>query len=62
MPQELGRRILLVMIWVVIAACFVIPFTLLRNVDAWYGSFLFWSFASLVVIAFNWILSSRWED
>lgn len=62
MPQQTGRRILLVAIWLVIISCFIVPFTLLRDVDAWYGSFLFWSLASLVVIAINWFLSSSWKD
>lgn len=62
MQQHLGRRILLAAIWVVIIACFIVPFTLLRSVDAWYGSFLFWCLASLIVIAINWILSASWRD
>lgn len=62
MPNQLGRRVLLGTIWATIIACFIVPFTLLRDVDAWYGSFLFWSLASLVVIAINWILSSDWKE
>lgn len=58
----MSRRILLAAIVVVVLACFIVPFTLLRNVDAWYGSFLFWSLASVVVIAINWVLSADWKE
>jgi len=60
--QKMSRRILLAAIVVVVLACFIVPFTLLRNVDAWYGSFLFWSLASVVVIAINWVLSADWKE
>ena len=62
MRQKMSRRILLAAIVVVVLACFIVPFTLLRNVDAWYGSFLFWSLASVVVIAINWVLSADWKE
>lgn len=58
----MSRRILLAAIVVVVLACFIVPFTLLRNVDAWYGSFLFWSLASVVVIAINWVLGADWKE
>lgn len=41
---------------------FVVPYTLLREVNAWYGSFLFWIVGTLVVIAINVILALQWED
>lgn len=47
---------------VLILAAFVVPFTLLRNVDAWYGSFLFWVVVSALVIAINAIVSRSWRD
>lgn len=62
MRQKMSRRILLAAIVVIVLACFIVPFTLLRNVDAWYGSFLFWSLASVVVIAINWVLSADWKE
>lgn len=62
MRQKMSRRILLAAIVVVVLACFIVPFTLLRDVDAWYGSFLFWSLASVVVIAINWVLSADWKE
>lgn len=62
MRQQRGQRFLLATIVVVVLASFIVPFTLLRDVDAWYGSFLFWAVASVVVIAINWVLSAKWEE
>ena len=52
----------LIPVAVVIASCYLIPYTVLRDVDAWYGSFLFWSLATAVVIAINAIVSMKWKD
>lgn len=43
-----------------ILAAYVVPFTLLRNVHAWYGSFLFWSLFALAVIAIIVHLTRDW--
>ena len=47
---------------VLVVSCFVIPFTLLRGVDAWSGSFLYWSAAAAIVIAISAYISFRWQD
>lgn len=57
-----GRAALLISIPVIMLAMFVVPYTLLREVDAWYGSALFWTLATGAVIALNVILSADWED
>lgn len=36
------------LIWALILLCYAVPYTLLSDVGAWYGSFLFWSVAGLV--------------
>ena len=41
---------------------FVLPYTVLRDVNAWYGSLLFWIAATLAVIAINVVLTRRWKD
>lgn len=41
---------------------YIVPFTLLSDVDAWYGSFLFWTVATAVVIAINAVVSAAWRD
>lgn len=58
-----GRRVRwLVAVAVVMVLCYVVPYTLLRDHDAWYGSFLFWSVAALTVIGINAVVSSDWRD
>lgn len=41
---------------------FAVPYTLLREVNAWYGSFLFWSVGTVVVIGINVVLTRQWKD
>ena len=47
---------------VLILLCYLVPFTVLRDVDAWYGSFLFWTVVSALVIGINAVVSSAWKD
>ncbi|KRE38939.1 hypothetical protein ASG73_00790 [Janibacter sp. Soil728] len=61
MDRTATRRWLIVPL-VLILLSFVLPYTLLSDVDAWYGSFLFWTLATAVVIGVNAVISSRWED
>lgn len=41
------------LVWLVVLLCYLVPFTFLRTTSAWYGSFLFWTLAGVVVIAVN---------
>ena len=41
---------------------FFVPYVLLSDVDAWYGSMLFWTVSTAVVIAINAVVSSTWRD
>lgn len=62
-PASRGAsRWLLTSVPVIMILMFVVPYTLLREVNAWYGSFLFWIVGTLVVIAINVILALQWED
>lgn len=47
---------------VLILLSYVLPYTVFRDVDRWYGSFLFWTLATLAVIAINAVVSSAWKD
>lgn len=49
-------------IWALVALCFLLPYGVLRDVHAWYGSFLFWSVAGLAVIVINVIITQRFVD
>lgn len=53
---------LLVSVPVIMVAMFVIPYTLLREVDAWYGSLLFWTLGTAAVIAINVAVALTWEN
>lgn len=41
---------------------FTVPYTLLRGLDVWYGSFLFWSVFAAVAIAVNVLIMRGWKD
>lgn len=56
------KTIWLAPIGILIILSFLVPFTLLRNVDEWYGSFLFWVLATVAVIGISAVISSDWED
>lgn len=55
-------RALTWVLWALILSAFVVPFTLLRHVSAWYGSFLYWSAFALAVIAIIVRLTRNWVD
>ncbi len=52
----------LALIGILIVLCFVLPFSVFTNIDAWYGSLLFWCLASLLVIGLCARISARWKD
>lgn len=45
-----------------VVMAFTVPYTLLRGIDVWYGSFLFWAVFSAVAIAVNVFIMSGWKD
>jgi hypothetical protein len=47
---------------VLIVLSYVLPFTVFRDVDRWYGSFLFWTVATVAVIGINAVVTSAWKD
>ena len=53
---------LLIPILLLIVLSFVLPYTVFRDVDAWYGSFLFWTLATAAVIGLNAVISADWKD
>lgn len=54
-----GRVWALVLLVLVLSA-FVVPFTLLSGVQAWYGSWLYWSAFALVVMGLIVYLTRDW--
>ncbi len=41
---------------------YVVPYTVLSGVDAWYGSFLFWAVFGLAAILVNAAITGSWRD
>lgn len=52
---------LMALVPVIMAAMFILPFTVFRNVNAWYGSFAFWLIATIAVIGINAIATRGWK-
>ncbi|MBW6391044.1 MAG: hypothetical protein LPK08_04545 [Halomonas sp.] len=50
------------LVWAVVLLCYLVPYTLLNDVQAWYGSFLFWTIAGLAVIALNLFITKDFEE
>ncbi len=47
------RKISFILIGVLIIGCYAVPYLLLRSVETWHGSFLFWTFAGVFTIVLN---------
>ncbi|MEA2117772.1 hypothetical protein [Halovibrio sp. HP20-50] len=50
------------LVWVVVLLSGLVPYTLLSDVARWYGSFLFWAVAGVVVIAVNVLITRDFEE
>ncbi len=50
------------LVWGVVLMCYLVPYTLLGHIATWYGSFLFWGCAGLVVIALNVFITMDFEE
>ncbi|TRM12010.1 hypothetical protein FH966_10100 [Lentibacillus cibarius] len=49
-----------VLIVLLILSAYVIPYTFLSGVDAWYGSFLLWGIVGMLVIVANIMVTKDW--
>ncbi|GHA87357.1 hypothetical protein [Modicisalibacter luteus] len=47
------------LVWLLLLLSYVVPYTLLRGIHAWYGSFLFWTLVGLLVIVLNVVMTRR---
>ncbi len=45
-----------------VVLAYVVPYTMLSEVDRWYGSFLFWTAFGLVAVAAIWAMTRTWRD
>lgn len=57
-----NQRWWLGLVAVLVLLCYVVPYTVLSGVDHWYGSFLFWTLTTAVVVAINAVVSLKWRD
>lgn len=60
MEEKLKRWVL----WftIIILAAFILPFTLLQNIQRFYGSFLFWGLFAILAIISVGLLTKNWRD
>lgn len=49
-------------IWALVVLGVVVPFGPLSGVQAWYGSFLFWTVLGVLVIVFNVLITRNFAD
>lgn len=59
---KIPRAVWLLPVALLILASYLVPYLVLDDVDAWYGSLLFWTASAAVVIAINVVVSSAWRD
>ncbi len=52
----------LIVVAILVLSAYVVPYTLLSNVDAWYGSFLYWNIFALVAIVIIIAIIRKWRD
>lgn len=52
------RKLSLACVWLLAILCYGVPYWVLDEVNAWYGSFLFWTIAGVLVIVCN-VLATR---
>lgn len=45
-----------------VVLAYVVPYTVLSGVDAWYGAFLFWTIFGVLAIAVIALITSSWRD
>jgi len=55
------KRFALFLILLVLSA-YIVPYTLLSDVNEWYGSFLYWSLFAIVIIITNVLITKKWSD
>jgi hypothetical protein len=45
-----------------VVLAYVVPYTVLSGVDAWYGAFLFWTLFAVAAIAGILVVAAGWRD
>jgi hypothetical protein len=47
---------------ILVVSAYLVPYMLLSGMDAWYGSFLFWTVFGLAAIVAIWAMTRSWRD
>lgn len=47
---------------VLILLAYIVPYTILSNVQTWYGSFLFWGIIGVLIIFANVMVTRDWRE
>lgn len=47
---------------IIILLGYFLPFTVLKNVTVWNGSFLLWTVLALLIILINYLLTRNWGE
>lgn len=47
---------------VLILIAYIVPYTILSNVQTWYGSFLFWGIIGVLIIFANVMVTRDWRE
>lgn len=58
--QRVGT-VCLIILGMLIALAYIVPFALLRDVQAWHGAFLFWTVFGLLVLGVIARLVAEWR-
>ncbi|MEN2465233.1 hypothetical protein [Ornithinibacillus sp. FSL M8-0202] len=56
------KRIWGIIIIITILSAYIIPYTVLSDVQSWTGSFLFWGITGVVIIIANIMLTRDWSE
>lgn len=56
------KRLWGIIIIITILLAYIIPYTVLADVQSWTGSFLFWGITGIVIIIANIMLTRDWSE
>ena len=60
--NNLSKKLWGAFIVLLILLAYIVPYTILTNVQAWYGSFLFWGIICVLIIFANIMVTRDWRD
>lgn len=49
-------------VWLLVVLSYVVPYSVLTDVQTWYGSFLFWSLIGVLVIVANIFMTQDFKE